>query len=127
MTDAESYAVSARQLVFSKHTPDSGRVCSWRKPIVWPSSWRITPVSDHGLMFPNEVQSTKISRPRRDVLGKNARARYWPVQTWRMLNTTPVFLVQLPSLPDECTKLTPPPVALSHAPAAEAIAETIAE
>src|SRR5688500_3181820 len=58
-------------------------------------------------MLPNELVDTRISRPRRLVLGKNARARYWLVWTWRMLNTTPcVRLLQLPSYCEACTKLT---------------------
>src|SRR5687767_9477590 len=125
MTELESYAVSARQLLSSKHVPESGRVCSWRKPIVWPSSWRITPVSDHGLMFENEEIETRISRPLRLVLGKNARARYCAEFTMRMLNTTPVVRrEQSPSYCDACTKLTF--AGASHAPAAEFIALTIA-
>jgi hypothetical protein len=41
--------VKARQVLFSKQVPASGRVCSWRKPRVWPSSWRRTPVRVHGV------------------------------------------------------------------------------
>src|SRR5688500_20247218 len=80
MIDAESYGVSGRQLLSSKQVPDSGRVCSWRKPSVWPSSW---PMMLVGVQEP-EVQiesSIRTLRERLGVLGKNARAMYWVVDT----------------------------------------------
>src|ERR687897_3380437 len=75
MIEAESYGVSGRQLLSSKQVPDSGRVCSCRKPRVWPSSW---PMMLVGVQEP-EVQiesSIRTLRERFEVLGKNARAMY---------------------------------------------------
>src|SRR5829696_7180607 len=75
MIDLLSYGVSGRQLLSSKQVPASGRVCSCRKPSVWPSSWpRMSP----GSQLP-EVQiesSIRTLRERLEVLGKNARAMY---------------------------------------------------
>src|SRR5829696_6300406 len=76
MIEAESYGVSGRQLLSSKQVPASGRVCSWRKPSVWPSSWpRMLP----GVQEPeltSEDALTRMLRPRLEVLGKKARAMY---------------------------------------------------
>ena len=72
MIDELSYGVRGRQLLSSKQVPASGRVCSWRKPSVWPSSW---PRMLAGVHEP-EVQiesSTRTLRERLAVLGKNAR------------------------------------------------------
>src|SRR5262245_8358980 len=102
MTDAESYVVSARQLLSSKHVPDSGRVCSWRKPRVCPSSCRMIPVSVQGGMLPNEAESTRMLREARGESGKNARARYGCPLTGRTSNTTLLLLaVQFESWPLE--------------------------
>src|SRR5689334_4649978 len=91
MIDAESYGVSARQLLSSKHVPDSGRVCSWRKPSVWPSSWATMLESGHPPVSPNELVSIFTSRDARLFEGKNADARYgWPL-TCRTLKTTLVL------------------------------------
>src|SRR6185295_13311790 len=107
MIDALSYGVSARQLLSSKQVPDSGRVCSWRKPRVWPSSWAMMFDSGQPPVSPNELESTLTSRDDRLLLGKNADARYgWPV-TIRTLNRTLLFvLVQLASCADTYVKLT---------------------
>src|SRR5688572_22904213 len=101
MIEAESYGVSGRQLLSSKQVPDSGRVCSWRKPSVWPSSWVRMPFSVHGLMLPNAVLSMSTLRDERPLLGKNARARYAPPLTGLTSNTTLLFdAVQLASWSD---------------------------
>jgi hypothetical protein len=74
-------------------------------------------------MLPKDDDAIRSSRLRRLVLGKNARARYWLVVTWRTLKTTLLLrLVQLPSWAEAWTKLTRP--AASQAPAAEFIALT---
>ena len=77
--------------------PGSGRVCSWRKPRVWPSSWTRMLVSDQPEL--NAVPSMRTLRVERPWLGKNARARYWPpLLTGRTSNTTPDWdAVQLAS------------------------------
>src|SRR6476620_11341327 len=97
MIDAESYGVSGRQLLSSKQVPASGRVCSWRKPRAWPSSW--ARMLD-GVQEP-EVQiesSTRTLRWLSGVLGKNARAMYWVVFTGSTENSTELLLtVQLAS------------------------------
>src|SRR6476620_9227361 len=98
MIDDESYGVSGRQLLSSKQVPASGRVCSWRKPRVWPSSWRRMPVSVHGGLFWNAVASISTLRNDRALLGKNERARYGCPDTGRMSNMTLLLLaVQLAS------------------------------
>ena len=92
MIDAESYGVSGRQLLSSKQVPASGRVCSWRKPSVWPSSWA---TMLDGVHEP-EVQiesSTRTLRERFGLLGKNARAMYWVVLTGSTENSTLVLRV----------------------------------
>src|SRR5687768_3822465 len=92
MIDAESYGVSGRQLLSSKQVPDSGRVCSWRKPSVWPSSWPRMLVGVHE----PEVQiesSTRTLRERFGVLGKKARAMYWLVWTGSTEKTTDLLRV----------------------------------
>ena len=97
MIEDESYGVSGRQLLSSKQVPDSGRVCSCRKPSVWPSSW---PMMLAGVQEP-EVQiesSTSTLRERLGVLGKNARAMYCLVLVGSTENTTPLLrVVQLAS------------------------------
>src|SRR5689334_16053378 len=80
MIETESYGVSGRQLLSSKQVPASGRVCSWRKPSVWPSSW---PSTLAGVQEP-ELQiesSTSTLRERFGVDGKNERAMYCDVCT----------------------------------------------
>src|SRR6478735_3856449 len=76
MIEDESYGVSGRQLLSSKQVPASGRVCSCRKPSVWPSSWpRMLP----GVQEPEFISDealTRMLRLRLLVLGKNARAMY---------------------------------------------------
>src|SRR5262245_28773311 len=98
MIETESYGVSGRQLLSSKQVPASGRVCSWRKPRAWPSSWPRMFLSGQVRPGSNELVSTRTSRPERELLGKKARARYdWPL-TWRTLKSTLLFeVVQLPS------------------------------
>src|SRR6185503_9985059 len=128
MTELESYGVSARHWLSSKQVPASGRVCSWRRPMVWPSSWRSTPASDQGLMLPKDDVAMRISRPRREELGKKERARYWFEVTTRTLKTTlPLRLLQLASCAVRWTKLRPLPAALSQAAVALSIACLIAE
>src|SRR5262245_49137630 len=91
MIDAESYVVSARQLLSSKQVPASGRVCSWRKPRAWPSSWPMMLRSGQDRPGSNELVSTRTLRELRELLGKKARARYdWPL-TWRTSKVTFVF------------------------------------
>src|SRR5262249_1943750 len=90
---------------------------------VWPSSCRRTPATVHGEMLPNVAAATRSSRPLRDVLGKNERARYWLVLTWRTSNTTFAWLLQLPSGLATCTYGTLLRVALSQAPAAGLLAD----
>ncbi len=99
MIDAESYGVSGRQLLSSKQVPDSGRVCSWRKPSAWPSSWPMMFLSGQVRPGSNAVLSTSTLRFARALLGKNARARYWPLTlTGLTSNTTLALLaVQLAS------------------------------
>src|SRR5687768_16241720 len=92
MIDAESYGVSGRQLLSSKQVPDSGRVCSCRKPSVWPSS--CATMLD-GVQEP-EVQiesSTRTLRERFGLLGKNARAMYELDFTGSTENSTLLFRV----------------------------------
>jgi hypothetical protein len=48
---------------------------------------------EHALAVHSQ-QSTRISRPEREVLGKKARARYRPVHTWRTLEVTLLVFVQ---------------------------------
>src|SRR5512132_1714202 len=99
MTEAPSYVDRARQLLSSKQVPDSGRVCSWRKPMVWPSSCRRIPVRVGEPEVVNAVLSISTLRDERALLGKKARARYWPLTlTGRTSKTTLLLLaVQLPS------------------------------
>src|SRR5688500_14788725 len=75
MIDLLSYGVSGRQLLSSKQVPDSGRVCSCRKPSAWPSSW---PRMSTGSQLPELQIESSIStlRDRFELLGKNARAMY---------------------------------------------------
>src|SRR5688572_5593068 len=96
MIETESYGVSARQLLSSKQVPDSGRVCSWRKPRVWPSSW---PMMLAGVQEPElKIESsTRMLRVLFVVLGKNARAMYCVVFTGCTENSTlELLVVQLP-------------------------------
>src|SRR5690349_6242675 len=124
MIDAESYGVSGRQLLSSKHVPASGRVCSCRKPSVWPSSW---PRMLLGVHDP-EVQiesSTSTLRERLGELGKNARAMYWEVCTGSTEKSTLVLrVVQLASWDGTYTKLILEDAA-SHRPAPPFIALTM--
>src|SRR5919107_4500486 len=109
MIEAESYGVSGRQLLSSKQVPDSGRVCSCRKPSEWPSSW--ARMLD-GVQEP-EVQiesSTRTLRERFGVLGKNARAMYWVELTGSTEKSTLLLRVlQLPSWLGTWTRLTMSP------------------
>src|SRR6185436_15444911 len=74
MIDAESYGVSGRQLRSSKQTPASGRVCSCRKPSVWPSSWpRMFPGGQPGVVT-SDTGLTRMLRLASGLLGKKARA-----------------------------------------------------
>src|SRR5687767_6925263 len=97
MIEDESYGVSGRQLLSSKQVPASGRVCSCRKPSVWPSSW---PRMLVGVQEP-DVQiesSTSTLRERLGELGKNARAMYCEVCTGSTEKSTLLLrVVQLAS------------------------------
>src|ERR687897_45440 len=78
MIDAESYGVSGRQLLSSKHVPASGRVCSWRKPRVWPSSWAMMLPGVHEPLLINEAAWTSVlSAPKRS-LTQYVSAPAWP-------------------------------------------------
>src|SRR5918994_6084747 len=121
MIEAESYGVSGRQLLSSKQVPDSGRVCSWRKPSVWPSSW---PMMLVGVQEPDVQIDSSIStlRERLGVLGKKARAMYCVVDTGSTEKMTVLFLVlQLASCDGTWTKLIRDDAA-SHRPAPLVIA-----
>src|SRR5215208_438929 len=98
MIDFESYGVSGRQLLSSKQVPASGRVCSCRKPSVWPSSWpRMSPGSQLP-EFCSETALTRMLRLRSGLLGKNARAMYWLVLVGSTENSTELLrTVQLVS------------------------------
>src|SRR5688572_29909409 len=84
MIDAESYGVSARQLLSSKQVPASGRVCSCRKPNVWPSSWPRMLVGVQDPLFCSDLAFTRMLRPLFGVLGKKARAMY----CWVLVGST---------------------------------------
>src|SRR5688500_19525415 len=94
MIETESYGVSGRQLLSSKQVPDSGRVCSWRKPRVWPSSW---PMMLAGVQDPDVKIESSIRMFLVRLLGKNARAMYCVVFTgWTAKRTLLFLVVQLP-------------------------------
>ena len=76
MIETLSYGVSATQLLSSKQVPASGRVCSWRKPSVCPSSWPRMFAGVHEPLVCSDVALTRMLRPLFGVLGKNARAMY---------------------------------------------------
>src|SRR5689334_22583037 len=98
MIDTESYGVNGRQLLSSKQVPASGRVCSWRNPRVWPSSWpRMSPGSQLPELT-SDVALTRMLRLLLGLLGKNARAMYWLVLVGSTENSTELLRVlQLPS------------------------------
>src|SRR6185436_297167 len=98
MIDTESYGVSGRQLLSSKQVPASGRVCSCRKPRVWPSSWpRMSPGSQLP-EFCMDTALTRMLRLRSAVLGKKDRAMYCWVLVGSTENSTALLrVVQLVS------------------------------
>src|SRR4051794_10047157 len=98
MIDAASYGVSGRQLSSSKHVPAAGRVCSWRKPRVWPSSWATMLPGVHEPLLISEAALTSTLRWLSGLLGKKARAMYWVVLVGSTENSTELFdTVQLAS------------------------------
>lgn len=109
----------------SKHLPASGRVCSCLNESVCPSSCLSMPVK---VNFPGERFSADLSirtfRCNLSYLGKNARARYYPLtSTGRTSNmTSVVFSLQSGSSHEECINLTS--LASDHALAASCIAAT---